>query len=145
MGLHVVWLATNRKAVSGALLSDQLANVLDPRTCIIGLNELQAQSVLIELVSAGCRVPQDVQLACLNLTPNASDTSSRTPSQLGITGIRADASGLGAAGASLLLTFLKYGNFTYQTLTVDCDVVIANTTGRVTIKADKPKARNLAG
>jgi DNA-binding LacI/PurR family transcriptional regulator len=144
-GLQTIRIGSNRRARSGPSLSPDLAAILDPRTCIVALNELQAQSILIELMSAGCQVPDDVQLACLNLTPRTADRSTRPPHSLGITGIRSDATGLGAAAASLLLTHLNFGNFTYRSLTVDCEVVEADTTGLIRIGARGGRKSNRAG
>jgi DNA-binding LacI/PurR family transcriptional regulator len=142
-GLRIERLGPNRSPRAGLQLSNDIATMVDPRTCIVALNELQAQSILIELMAAGCTVPHDVQLACLNLTPGT-DRLARAPRQLGITGIRLDASGLGAAAASLLMTNLKYGKFTYQTLSVDCELAEAQTTGMITIRADQAGRRNRA-
>ena len=113
------------------LAADQ--RLCDPAQCIVALNEVQAQSIMLELMATGYAVPRDVQVACLNLAPVK---PYRTPDgksafNTAITGIWSDAWRVGAAAASMLLAAFANGGHTHRTVSIDCVLKEGTTTRRV--------------
>jgi len=108
-------------------------------TCIVALNEVQAQAVLIDLTQRGYSVPQDIQVACLNLNPakpyRSPDGRSDFPSM--ITGIWSDSWRIGSAAATALLSRLQTGTFPFHYMSVACTIKVGTTTGRVVAKPVK--------
>ena len=107
--------------------------IVPSKTCIVTLNERQAQSVLVVLSQHGLAVPRSIQVACLNLDPTKPYRSpdGRSEFKSAITGVWSDSWRIGSVAASALLTRLETGKFPFRTISVSCTIKQGTTTGLV--------------